>query len=144
VGSEDGASVGSEVGSPVGSEVGSPVGSEVGVATGSEVGSRVGFVIGPYISRNLLMKFQKLSHQLFQSKIEDSEVVSAESFTFRFSGISVVGIGVDSGSTQFPFTTLSSLQFSACAETGKPTIEIIARKIPPMNTYFGLNISVSY
>jgi hypothetical protein len=58
----------------VGSAVGTAVGSVVGAAVGIGVGTGVGSGDGSYIAKNLLMKFQKLSHQLFQLKKGGSAV----------------------------------------------------------------------
>jgi hypothetical protein len=90
------------------------------------------------------MKSQKLSHQLFQSKTDDSEARSAVSFAFTFAAGFAADIGVDSDSTQVPLTTWASVQFSAWTDTGRPANEIIVRRLPAMKARFGLNISVSY
>jgi hypothetical protein len=87
--------------------VGSDVGNGVGVGFGAGV--------GPNFSKKLLMKSQKLSHQLFQSKIDDSEVASALSFAVSTPEDTDVCAGVTSDSMQVPFTTWASVQFSAWA-----------------------------
>jgi hypothetical protein len=86
------------------------------------------------------MKSQKLSHQLFQSKTGDSAVCSTVSSVFSSAEGSATGIGVDSDSTQFPLTIWASVQFSAWAETGRPTTERIVRRVPAMNACFLLGI----
>jgi hypothetical protein len=132
----------------VGSAVGSAVGVAVGVAVGSRVGSGTGSVIGSGVGsntcKNLFIKPQKLSHQLFQSKTNDAAVCFAASFVFTSAEGSAVVIEFDSDSTQVPLTIWASVQFSAWAETGELASEIIVRRLPTMNACFGLNISLSY
>jgi hypothetical protein len=117
VGAVVGSTDGTAVGAAVGCAVGIAVGCEVGIAVGSSVGSGTWSVIGPgagsYISKNLFMNSQKLSHQLFQSKKDDSDADPAVSFAFCCAEDTELRTGVTCDSMQVPFTTWASVQFSA-------------------------------